>query len=323
MNGDFEYSSDAKHVVFGATGSYGCAIVKALQKRKKNIVAVCRNEQKATGMFSGNVEIVNADIMDKDQVMRSCEGASFVYLGFNFPYSDWEKKYRESIRNVMSGCSRKDVLIVFPGNVYGYGKFNTVPVPENHPLNARSRKGIIRNRIELDLIENHRKGKFRVVIPKFADFYGPNVTNDLTGAPFRNAIHGDKTLWPVNADVPHQFTFIDDAAEGTMKLIEDPESYGHIFHLSGNTINAREFINKIYLACGRNIDIQIVPKLLLTFMGIFKPQIREFLELSYEYKEPYILDDSKLRKAFPEFTYTPYDEGIRQTLDWFNIHLAH
>ncbi len=320
MDNNSNDKTDGKHVVFGSTGAYGYAIIRELEKRGKTVRAVCRNHQKASGLFSSKVEIFQADIMSEDLVAKACEGASVIYAGFNFPYAAWKTGFPEGIKNIIKGCAGNNAILVFPGNVYGYGKFKRLPVDEGHPLSARSKKGIIRNRIEAELMDNHRKGKFNLIIPRFADFYGPNVTNDLYGAIFRNAINGTGSIWPANADVPHQFTFINDAARATMDLVENSDSYGETFHICGEAITARDFISKVYLSAGNHPKIRVVSKALLAFMGIFNSQARELLELLYEYDEPYILGDSKFRRLFPSFTYTNYDAGIRETLSWFKSH---
>jgi len=311
-----------KHVVFGSTGAYGSAIVRCLIRRGEYVVAVSRDEKRADSMFSGKAEIINADIMDQSQVLKACRDASVIYLGMNFPYSEWKEKYPIAIGNILKAIAGSNSLIVFPGNVYGYGKFQSVPVNEMHPLMAKSKKGVIRNSIEKELLENHRKGKFRVVLPRFADFYGPNVTNDLYGAMFRNALAGEYAIWPVNADTIHQFTYIDDAAEATMKLVDSPDTYGEVFHISGETITARNFISLIYRNVGRNPQLKVLHKALLTLIAIHNPQVRELLELLYEYEEPYALDDSKFRTRFPDFKYTSYQEGIKKTLEWLRNHAA-
>lgn len=320
MDKKIKHETDGKHVVFGSTGAYGYAIVRELEKRGKNVVAVCRDEEKGSRLFSSKVDIFQADILFEDMVSKACEGASVIYAGFNFHYADWKTNFPIGIRNLMKGCAGQNALLVFPGNVYGYGKFEKLPVNEKHPLSARSKKGIIRNRMESELIEGHRKGQFDLIIPRFADFYGPNVTNDLYGAIFRNAINGTRSLWPANAAVPHQFTFIDDAAVATMDLVENPESYGEAFHVCGETISARDFITKIYSSAGKHPEIRVVSKPLMALVGIFNSQAREILELLYEYSEPYVLDDSKFRKFFPSFKYTNYENGIRETLAWFRSH---
>jgi hypothetical protein len=52
-------------------------------------------------------------------------------------------------------------------------------------------------------------------------------------------------------------------------------------------------------------------------MGLFNSNAHGLIELLYEYTNPYILYDSRFKVAFPDFRYTPYDIGIRKTLNWF------
>ena len=103
-----------------------------------------------------------------------------------------------------------------------------------------------------------------------------------------------------------------------MELVNNPSSYGQVFHVCGETISAREFISKVYSFAGSKPEVRVVPGLLIGIYGLLNSQARELLELMYEYTEPYVIDDSKFMGLFPSFNYTNYDEGIRQTLQWFN-----
>ena len=54
--------------------------------------------------------------------------------------------------------------------------------------------------------------------------------------------------------------------------------------------------------------------------GLFDPEIKALIEFRYRFEQPQILDGSKFANAFPEFRYTPHEEAIRVTLDWFREH---
>lgn len=309
---------EALHIVFGATGAYGYAVVNKLLENRLNVRAVARNVEKAKKMFSKEVEIAYADILNEEEVITACKGASAIYLGNNFPYRKWKSNFMQSLSNILKGCRETKPLIVFPGNVYGYGKFQRLPIDESHPLGASSMKGILRNAMEAMLMDYHRKGKISVVIPRFADFYGPNVVNDLYGRILRDAINGKPTLWPANADVPHNLTYIGDAAEATLLLVRNSNSYVKSYHVSGEAIMARKFIKGVYEAAGTSMGLKILSRRFLAVAGLFNSNARELIELLYEYSDPYILDDSKFRAEFPSFEHTPYETGIRKTIDWFN-----
>jgi nucleoside-diphosphate-sugar epimerase len=317
MNNNVMNDTDSQHVVFGATGAYGYAVIKKLQEKSLNVRAVVRDEGKASGLFPGNVETAVADVMNEEQVSRACKGASVIYMGQNFSYGKWNRRFLRSVYNILKGCRETRPSIVFPGNVYGYGEFQHIPVDESHPLDARSVKGKLRNQIETLLMDYHRRGKLSVVIPRFADFYGPNVVNELYGAMFRSAINGEPAIWPVNADLPHNFTYIDDAAEASVLLVCDPDSYGQVFHVSGEVITPRKFIEEIFNAAGTQSNVRILSRRFLRVAGIFNSNARGLIELLYEYTNPYILDDSKFMGAFPAFKHTSYNAGIKRTVDWF------
>ncbi|AGO60454.1 NmrA family NAD(P)-binding protein [Ferroplasma acidarmanus] len=244
MNNKYDIDNGL-HVVIGATGAYGYAVTKILLKNKINVRAIVRNEEKALKLFPKDVDIVKSDIFNMDKIIKDLKGASVIYIANNFPYKNWQNYYI-STENILKGAETSNSTVVFPGNVYGYGKFDYLPVNEEHPLNANGKKGILRNNIEKLLFEYYKKDKIGLVIPRFADFYGPNVTNDLYGGMFIKAMKNKKAIWPVNPDIPHNFTYIDDAAKATLLLLRNINSYGKVYHVSGDIITAREFINKIY-----------------------------------------------------------------------------
>ena len=70
------------------------------------------------------------------------------------------------------------------------------------------------------------------------------------------------------------------------------------------------------------MDLKILSKRFLAVAGLFNSNARELIELLYEYSDPYILDDSKFRAEFPSFWHTPYEVGIRKTIDWFRENLG-
>ena len=315
MNNKYDIDNGL-HVVIGATGAYGYAVTKILLKNKINVRAIVRNEEKALRLFPENVDIVKSDIFNRDKIIKDLNGASVIYIANNFPYKNWENYYI-STENILNGAAISNSTVVFPGNVYGYGKFDNLPVNEEHPLNAKGKKGILRNNIEKLLFEYYKKDKIGLVIPRFADFYGPNVTNSLYGAMFRKAINNKKAIWPVNPDIPHNFTYIDDAAKATLLLLKNINSYGKVYHVSGDIITAREFINKIYNRQNLKIKLKVISKIDLKLLAHFSSNINEIMELIYEYSEPYILDDRKFLNEYPEFRHTTYDEGINNTINWF------
>jgi nucleoside-diphosphate-sugar epimerase len=55
---------------------------------------------------------------------------------------------------------------------------------------------------------------------------------------------------------------------------------------------------------------------MLTMLGWFDANLREIPEMMYLQETPVILDDSKLAAKLGGLRKTPYDEGIRKTVEW-------
>lgn len=308
-------SKDNLNLVIGATGAYGYAISKILMEGKYNVKLAVRDVSKAKALFGDMPEVIKLDILDEESVRSVLKGSDYIYVAFNFPYNQWSN-YGKAMSNIISAARMNQSTIVFPGNVYGYGKFQKVPFDESHPLSSETRKGRIRNEIEGMLKENFSKEKIGLILPRFADFYGPNVTNDLFGKMFTDALKNRSVKWLINPDVPHSFTFIEDAAKASLCLV-DHNDVGEEYHISSSSITAREFISRIFSVLQKPEKIKIYTETQLKIYSLISSQIREVMELEYEFKEPYVMNSGKFIRNYPDFKFTPYDEGIKKTIRWF------
>ena len=82
-------------------------------------------------------------------------------------------------------------------------------------------------------------------------------------------------------------------------------------------LTGRRFIEMAFEATDTNPDIGVLGRGFLKLVGLFAPDARELIELMYEFEEPLVLDGSRFASAFTSFQYTPHEEGIRHTVEWF------
>ena len=54
---------------------------------------------------------------------------------------------------------------------------------------------------------------------------------------------------------------------------------------------------------------------MLRFLGLFKNEIAETVEMLYEWVNPYVVDTSKSQSAFG-LQPTPLAEAVRETVEW-------
>ncbi len=307
------------HVVVGATGALGAAVVRHLARAGAPVRAVVRHAARAQALLPPGVDIVTADALDRDGVVTACAGAKVIYHCLNVPYQEWMALMPPLTTNVLKAAQEHEAVLVFPGNVYGYGKFKRIPAPESHPRTATSRKGQLRNTLEQTLANAHKGGQVRVVIPRLPDFFGPNVTNKLFGEMiFAAAVKRRKVRWVGRLDVPHDFVFIDDAAAACVRLGGTEAAWGESWHVPGaGPLTAREFLTAVCRAAQAPVRIATLPGWMLTVAGLFDDGAREVAEISYLFTQPQVLDGSKFRATFPDFRFTPHEEAIARTVAWF------
>jgi hypothetical protein len=54
---------------------------------------------------------------------------------------------------------------------------------------------------------------------------------------------------------------------------------------------------------------------MLRGVGIFDPVVREVVEMTYQWCQPFVVDDAKIRAAFG-LAPTPWDDAIDATVAW-------
>ncbi len=301
-------------VVLGASGGLGKAIVTELLRKGKPVRAVNRSGKID---LPDQVEVVSCDVKVKSDCIRACANATVIYHCLNLPYTDWVKHLPIIMDGVIESAISAKAKIVFGDNLYMYGPVSGLITPDL-PYNAIGAKGKIRAEIATKLMKAHQKGKIRATIGCASDFFGPNVLNSFVGKTvFESALKGKTVNVLGDLDQPHTYTFIEDFAKGLVTLGEREEADGEIWHIpSAETITTREFLNLIFEQIGTKPKVAVASRMLLKFLGIFNPMMREFSEIFYEFEQPYIMDHSKYEKVFGAET-TAHNKAIARTLQWF------
>ena len=287
------------HVVFGAAGALGSAIVQNLAQQNKAVRAVVRDVGRARKVLPSSTEILVADVSKPDSIKPAFQNASVIYHCVNVSYDKWTEVMPLVTGNILEGAIETQANVVFPGNVYVYGRFQKVPATEDHALAATAKKGKLRITLERKLMDAHSDGKVKVVIPRFPDYYGPNVTNKLMKPIFMAALSGKKARWVGNLDVRHDLVFIEDAAAACIMLGETASAYGEVWHVPGaGSITGREFIDMAFRAAGNKPNIGLLSGRSIRVAGLINSDAREMIELMYEFEEPLVLDGASFLLNF-------------------------
>jgi nucleoside-diphosphate-sugar epimerase len=306
------------HVVYGARGELGAAVVRQLAEMGAPVRAVVREEDKAHCALPGHAEIFYADPLHRRRTVQAAKGATVVYRCLSASYAQWVEQWLPMTENIIAAAREAGARLVSPGNVYVYGPLQRVPASEDHPLAAVGEKGRLRIATLETLLSAHRSGAVPVVIPRFPDMYGPCVIGRVYGELFHHAARGEVTRWFGDPHVLRDLVFVDDAARACIAVGGCEEMFGRAWHVPGaGPLTAGDFIRLVYREAGHRCQTRRISPLTVRVESMFNRETRAFLEFRYMFEQPLVLDGSRFAAAFPGFGYTPHDQAVRETLEWF------
>src|SRR5215218_3491007 len=302
------------HVVFG-TGPVGMAVMDALMQRGKRVWMVNRSGRASV---PEGVEVLGGDATDEAFAREASEGAAVVYFALNPPYDKWPELFPPLQAGVLGGAASAGAKLVAMENLYMYGPTDGRPLTEDLPYAPNTRKGTVRAMMSEELMEAHQSGRVRVAIGRASDAFGPRVLVSAAGEQvFGRAVEGKSAQLAGDPDQPHTYTYVPDIGRGLVILGEREEALGQVWHLpSPETLTTRRFVEMIFEEVGKPARIQAAPKIVLRAMGLFNPEMREIIEMLYEFEEPFVVDHSKFERAFGGHA-TPLKEAIGETVRWY------
>jgi len=307
------------HVVFGASGPVGTAVVQELAQRGLPVRAIQRSGR--SNFATDQVEIMPADVLNPEQTLNAVQGATHVYLSVGLPYRtvQWQREWPVVMENVISACAQVGAKLIFLDNIYMYGPAPLAnPFTESHSQQPTSKKGAVRKQIADTLLQAHQTGRVQAVIGRSADFYGPSLNSILYISFLQNMLKGKSPQTIGKLDMPHTFANTTDNGRALVELALDETTYGEVWHLpvsrSVTMLEVNEFFNK---QLGTTFKLSRIPPLMLSLLGVFIPPLKEIKEMLYQFESPYIMSDVKFRKYFPEFQVTRFEDGIQDMVHFF------
>ena len=309
----------ANHVVLG-TGPIGRAIMNELIKRGVTVRMV--NQSGKVDEVPAGVEIVASDLYDPTKVKEVTSGAKVVYQCAQPRYHEWPEKFPALQKSILDGLAGSEAKLVIAENLYMFGDTDGVPITENLPYNAHTRKGRVRAELSESALAAHRDGKVRVTIGRGADSFGPWVTISAYGSRvFARLMHGKDARIALSAKLPHTLTYISDLGKSLVMLGERTEADGQAWHVPNDMprLSPVEMIQMIAEEAGVEAKIFLTPKLMFSMLGLFDAELKEIIEMLYMYEKPFVVDSSKFEKTFG-MKATPMKEAIKETVKWFKSH---
>ncbi len=296
------------HVVLGASGGAGNAIVRELHRAGIPVRAVNRSGR--TDVPDG-VERIAADLTVGAQARRSVEGAEVVYMAAQPAYHRWPQEFPPLLAEVVAATAEVGAKLVMVDNLYTYGP-GSGTISEQTPERATDRKGRVRKEMAEMLRDAHRSGRLRVAIGRASDYYGPRADNSgLTALAIAPAARGRTARWIAALDVPHSIAYLPDVARAYVRLGTSEAADGHTWILPhGEPVTGRRFLAAVAAAAGGGVDVRVLSKGALRVAAPFHRPSREILGVLYQWSAPFVVDDRRFRATFGDIEVTPLGDAV-------------
>ncbi|QGH68279.1 NAD-dependent epimerase/dehydratase family protein [Pseudactinotalea sp. HY158] len=297
-------------VVLGA-GPIGSATATLFAERGETVRLLSRSGRGPTGprLTTGTV-----DAADTDALRAATAGADVIVNAINLPYHQWSSGWPPIHRAILTAAESSGAVLAVAGSFYGYAPGRS-PMTPDLPLEPATRKGAIRARMWTEILRAHEAGRVRALEVRASDYVGPQVTSPLgahAGPRLLDPVLRGRRAWVVgDPDAPHTWTSIDDIARTIVTLAADERAWGRAWHVpSAPARSIRDVAGDYARAAGLDsATVSRIPRAALRAIGIAQPQLREVLEMLYQFDAPFVADHEETTRVFG-LDPTPWKETV-------------
>jgi dihydroflavonol-4-reductase len=320
--------------VTGATGFLGHHLVPHLVAAGYHVRALVRETSDTAHLRDPNVEIVIGDVLDPASVQRGLAGCRYVVHAAGLfrmwgPQEEFERVNVQGTANVVEQARRHDVERLV--------HISTIAVVGQHPPDVTLHEGVQcqpadpYQRSKLDA-ENFVRmfalgAQLPAVILRPGAFYGPWGHYAFNRLFFEDPLKGLR----IQVQQGRRITFpayVPDVARAIVAALHQGRR-GEIYNVSGEPLSHREANLIVSRMAGISpLRVDVPDRLMLWLAAMMtKMANRTGREPYYPlHLASYVFQDWRVSsdKAQAElgFTATPFDEGARQTLEWYRSRRA-
>ena len=315
-------------LVTGGTGFLGGAIVERLLADGRAVKALARSDDSARALRALGADSVRGDVLDPDLLAAAMRGCEVVYhaagvngLCFRDPSPLFEVNVRGS-RNVVDAAAAAGVRrVVYTSSAATLGEARGTVGTETSPHRGWFLSNYERSKFEAEqtVLTSARETGTELVCVNPASVQGPGRA---TGSA---RLLLDYLNGRLKAVVDSTISLVDiaDCAEGHL-LVEERGEPGERYVLSGATLTVREGVELLDRLTGVDAHVRALPPVLAmaaaagletaarlrrTTPSVCRDLVRTVLH-------GHAYDGSRAARELG-LRYTPVEETIRRTLDWF------
>jgi nucleoside-diphosphate-sugar epimerase len=307
-----------KVVVLGARGRLGWAVTQAFAHAGWEVVAQLRPGSAARSAVPGVTWQV-VDVTDAQALAACAQGAKVVVHAMNpasYTEAAWAAQAPGMTDAAIALAKRLGALLLFPGNVYGFGADLPPVLLPDTPQQPSNGMGRIRCGLEQQVAQATRRG-VNAVILRAGDFFGSGQGSWLDRVLAKDVAQGRFT-YPGNMDAPHAWAYLPDLAQAFVQVAQawQPQAGGRLetVHFAGHTVTGRDWLQALEAHAGQPLKVGTLPWWAMRLLAWFKPELATLVAMRYLWDRPHALAQPHPLAGVGSATHTPFDEAVRRAL---------
>ena len=297
-------------LVLGAAGRLGFAAAEAFRDAGWSVKGLVRPN--AGWRAPRGIDVIETN--DRAVAVKEARGTDIVLHALNAPYTGWAQHALPLAYSAIEAAEQSGATLIFPGNVYNYGAGMPPVLDEATPMRPTSRKGKLRDEVELRLREASDRG-VRTIVLRAGDFFGRGQGSwfDLV---LIKELAKDRITYPGPLDVVHEWAYLPDYIDALIRLAGIRATLGpfETFGFPGHAVTGQEFVTAIAKASGRALKVGHINWWMMRTVGSIWKMGRELTDIGYLWQVPHRIDGSKLAAAIGDVPHTPLETAVTRSL---------
>ena len=314
-----------KILVTGACGFIGSHLVERLVKKGHRVNAFTFYNSRGSNGWLDNIDkkifkeinIISGDIRDHDFLVNHSKKIDVILhlaalIGIPYSYHA-PKSYIETnitgTYNVLNASKINNIsktIITSTSEVYGTAQ--SVPISENHSLNAQSPYAASKIGADQLALSFYKSYKLPVTIIRPFNTFGPRQsTRAIIPTIITQILNNNGNIKLGNLSPTRDFTFVEDTADSFIKAIKSKKTAGETINIGNNfEISIQEIIKIMKEDFGYNFNVILDPK-----------RVREKKSEVFRL----IASNSKAKRVLnwkPNYAGVKgFKLGLKKTIEWF------
>jgi NAD dependent epimerase/dehydratase len=305
-------------VVTGAEGFIGSTLTDLLVDAGADVTAFVHYKpygehgHLADHLIANRIKVVAGDIRDPWQVQDVLAGADTVFhlaalIGIPYSFEAPDAYIQANVvgtHNVLAGAKRhhlRRVLTTSTSEVYGSAL--TVPISEDHPLQAQSPYSASKIGGDMIAMSYFKSFGTPVTIVRPFNTYGPRQSARAVIPAILQQLHSGATEIRIGLRTPtRDFTYSTDTASGFIAAAEHGDAVGRTLNLgTGREVSVGDLVELLIKVSGKHAEI-------ITDTSRIRPEGSEVTRL--------LADNRRMRELTGWNPAVSLEEGLARTSDW-------